>query len=139
MSSEPESTSGHGGQTSSHQIELRDLEGSQMEKHRPTSRLKRALVQQDREDLYNFKGFMFFCFGAPGVSPHWCSKCTVVHEGTSVNGRWGGVLMIIPQKCGNGCKICHRNLKKICSYHFEISNTFLEWTAIYLWPLYCML
>ena len=25
-------------------------------------------------DLYNFKGFMFLCFGTPGVAPNWCSK-----------------------------------------------------------------
>ena len=29
---------------------------------------------QSEDDLYNFKGFMYFCFGTPGVSPNWCSK-----------------------------------------------------------------
>lgn len=75
MSSEPDSSNGHG-QTASHQIELQDLEENKPEKHRPISYLKRALVQDrhDGDDLYSFKGFMLFCFGAPGVSPHWCSK-----------------------------------------------------------------
>ena len=83
MSSEPESNSGGGGghgQASHHQIELQDLEENKQEKHRPISYLKRALAHErdDEGSLYNFKGFMFFCFGAPGVSPHWCSKfCTL--------------------------------------------------------------
>ena len=28
----------------------------------------------EAEDLYNFKGFMLFCFAAPGVSSKPCSK-----------------------------------------------------------------
>ena len=31
-------------------------------------------AQQNGADYYNFKGFMLFCFGAPGISPGWCSK-----------------------------------------------------------------
>jgi hypothetical protein len=82
MSSEPESSgagNGHG-QASHNQIELQDLEENNIpEKHRPISYLKRALVQdRDGDELYNFKGFMFFCFGAPGVSPHWCSKFCIL-------------------------------------------------------------
>lgn len=34
------------------------------------------LLARPSEDLYNFKGFMLFCFGAPGISPAWCSKCS---------------------------------------------------------------
>ena len=29
---------------------------------------------RNRPSLYNFKGFMLFCFGVPGISPNWCSK-----------------------------------------------------------------
>ena len=74
MSSEPESNGSDHGQN---QIEMQDLEENKPEKNRPISYLKQALVQdRDDNDLYSFKGFMFFCFGAPGVSPHWCSKLT---------------------------------------------------------------
>ena len=73
MSSEPESSTGGHGQTSNHQTELQGLEENETEKHRTTSYLKRVLMQ-NRDNLYSFKGFMFFCFGVPGVSPNWCSK-----------------------------------------------------------------
>lgn len=41
---------------------------------RPRSSPRPNPRPRNQLDLYNFKGFMFLCFGAPGVAPHWCSK-----------------------------------------------------------------
>ena len=37
------------------------------------SLIERPDPHPDEEYLYNFKGFMLFCFGAPGVAPKLCS------------------------------------------------------------------